>query len=53
MSILAYLGFATFIYRMVSCFLDFKVFRAYPILIICIEPRSREFWEYIASIILA
>jgi len=53
MSILAYLGSTTPIYRVASCFLDFRVFWAYPILIIYTELRSRGFWEYIASIVLA
>jgi len=52
MSILAYSGFITLIYRVASRFPDFRVFRAHPTLTIHTEPRSRGFWEYIASIVL-
>jgi len=53
MSILAYSGSTTSIYRTASRFPDFRVFRAYPTLTIYTESRSRGFWEYIASIALA
>jgi len=53
MSILAYSGSATPIYKIASHFPDFRVFQAYSTLIIYTEPRSRGFWEYITSIALA
>jgi len=53
MNILAYSGSTTPIYRAASRFPDFRVFRAHPTLTIRTEPRSRGFWEYIASIALA
>jgi len=53
MSILVYSGSATPIYRAASRFPDFRVFWAYPTLTMRTEPRSRGFWEYIASIALA
>jgi len=52
MSILVYLDFAILIYRVVNRFSDFRVFRAYPTLIIHIKPYNQGFWEYIASIVL-